>query len=265
MKLLGLLALAGGWVCTLQANPVKLLGEHKSGPIRYSVQVGELEEEAFTAAAIGLLAPPEVKFGRVVRYASEAAALVVERASRLTGCSWEALVTDAVANDVRIPPERCPEVMEAIKIGSSIVRRSVDAKCRVKKELIAGTSDPLWIEIGSAHHEVLALQVRKREGVGRKSHEVKLSAQLFVRTKVRLSTELAKAILEQISSLCPMEDLFVILRNDAAFFGSCMFPSPYLFDGPKEGWEVGSKPQIRGEEAACGVFESKPVSCWHRW
>jgi hypothetical protein len=253
MRLLAVLLLAD--IAFAADAPAEIVNELRKGGIRFFVRVGATDEASVTGDALTLLGPRDVTLGRLVVYASRSAARAVEKESRLDHCSWEDVRTDLRSNNVVIDTGHCPEVSEAIKIGSSILLRTVDSQCRNTKKLLRGTTDPLTVQSMGAEHEALVVSVRSgSSGVP--------FIQLFVRTGSGISTDLAKDILLQLKRISGEAEVGVVVRNDANFVRHCMFPSPYLFDGTASVKTFESEKDHKGGEATCVALDPWPVQCW---
>ncbi len=235
---------------------VSVIHELRTGPIRYAVVVGNLTEEQFTAMAVQVLSPVDVKFGRVVAYVSRDAELVIEKESELDECSWGRLSASAAANGVRIAPGNCPAVSEAIKIGSGLILRAVDSKCRANRKVLLGDADPLSVDVGSRRAEIIAVSLRPA-----RNGEPPF-VNVFVRGKSPLSTGLAEAILARLKSVSTAQEMLVTVRTDSDFVAHCSFPAPYLFDGPASVGRLEAKPPHPGEEVTCSALDPWPVKCW---
>jgi hypothetical protein len=253
MRLLAVFLLAD--VIFAAGAPAETIQELRTGGIRSLVRVGATDEASVVADALNLLGSPDVTLGRLVVYASRSAARAVEKESRLDHCSWDALRMDLKSNAILIDSDHCPEVSEVIKIGSSILLRTVDLQCRSIKKLLRGTSDPLRIHSLGAEHEGLAVSIHAGSSGVPFVH-------LFVRTESGISTDLAKDILLQLKSIAGVTEVGVVVRDDTNFVCDCTFPSPYLFDGPASVRTFESEKDQRGGEATCVALDPWPVQCW---
>lgn len=248
-------------VSLAEASAVKTIEELHAGPMRYRKLVGAVDKDWVKAKAIAELGPRNITFGRLVVYGSRGAARSIERES-YSSCSWKALRTALEANGVIIQPSHCPEVSEAIKIGSSIVLRTVDSSCRSTRSVIQGTSDPLRIRSMGAEHEILAVSLRRRHGKDPSVGTEQVIVSIFVRAGSKPSIRLARDILARFKALSKAEEMMVFVKDNAELFTHCASPAPYLFDGPDSIAAALREPTGAGTEATCSMFDPFPVQCW---
>jgi hypothetical protein len=240
-------------------EPTTVVRELRTGPIRYAVLAGRLNEDQVTAAALNLLGAREVKLGRLVVYASRTAAMVIERENDLDECGWKQLATAASANGVQIAPDHCPEVMEAIKIDSAIVLRTVDQNCGVKSRLLRGKHDPLWVSVGDTRVEILALSFKPH--IKDQFGGERVFVHVFARSESGLSVETARVILTRFRRLSSAREISVAMRNDDDFVMDCSFPAPYLFGGSAAITPLDAEHPRTGALVRCSVFAPSPVNC----
>jgi len=237
------------------AAPCKSIQELRTGVIRSFVRVGPTDEASVMKDAVALLGPNNVKLGRLVIYGSRSAARAVEREGYLDHCSWEGVRTALRYSEVAIDSGRCPEVSEAIKIGSGLLLRTVDAQCRTSRKLLRGTVDSMKIPSMGLKNEILAVSLHA--GADRS-----VSVNVFVRTDAEPTEALAKDILAQLKAISAASEILVMVRKDADFVRHCTFPSPYLFDGPGSVRTLEIEKDKKAGEATCVALDPWPVQCW---
>ena len=158
-------------------------------------------------------------------------------------------------NGVIVEPGHCPEVSEAIKIGTDILLRAVDACCKATAKLIQGTSNPLLVSALGARHEILALSMRV-------VYDGKPFIDMFVRTKSKPTEQLAAGILARIKAVAGAGHLLTVVRDDTCFYAVCGFPAPFLFDGSAP-LEFSRCQSPLSASATCATIRGHSVNCSH--
>jgi hypothetical protein len=228
----------------------------KSGGLRYKSLIGRMDRQEFVKTALGVLSPKEVAFGAVVAYPTAQARLLGGPRDRYDGTyeEWLSFITFYKA-----APGNCPEVQEALKIGTDILYRSMDRGCRTEKFLLQGNRDPLSRTIAGTkvdilHLYALAAPVPKIPG--------RVVMDVYVRAKAGSVTEqLGLAITKEMKPLSgPATDLSVVLRSDVWFLNHPNFPTVFGFW--EKPWYIPTKKEFdRNKEVFCATFDPWPVRC----
>jgi len=211
----------------LRAEQLKVVSHFETQNVRFRSMVGPISDNGFEKMALDYLESKETTLGLVLVYGS-----LNDRAragpGSLDHCAYSLWRSKLEAMNVSA---HCPHIMEAVKIGSSIIITKLDRDCKRTQKRVAGTSDPLDLQIGETKLRILNL------GFSRASTspaDRRLWAGLALKTNGAVSVDLARSALIQIRELTGAEYLMVELRSDIWFKGSCGFPVFFPFeDRPK--------------------------------
>ena len=230
----------------------------KSEGLRYKSLVGRMDRPEFVKTALGVLSPKEVVFGAVVAYPTAQDRLLAGPRDQTDGSyeEWTSFIAFYKA-----APGNCPEVQEALKIGTNIIYRSMDRRCRTDKFLLQGNRDPLNMAIAGTNVDILhvyavpAPEPRIFRGVG-------VFASVFARAKVgSVSERLGVAVTELIRPLSgPATVLYVVLRTDTLFPNKPDFPAVFGFG--ERPWYIPTKEEFeRNKQMFCSAFRGRQIVC----
>jgi len=245
MKTLVLSILAAG--CTLAAD-LQVISDYQGENIRHRTLIGKLSKSEFVALASEFLKSQEIRAGTIAIYGS-ARDRVLTGPYGVDHCGYDLRRT---IMDHNYQPPGCPEVKEAVKIGSAIVVRTLDSDCRRSSDLIRGTTNPLILDGSGTKLEILHLALSQNLG--------RVGVQAYVRTKSSVNTLAARSLTERVQALTGVRDVFVSLRSDAWFFNECEFPTLFPF-------EIQGKVPTREEwyktkYAVCTALSQWPTNCF---
>jgi hypothetical protein len=240
----------------------RVVQESHAGSTRNLILIGRLSPQQIAKRAMQLLGPSEVTMGRLMVYPSEQVSRMVFRESH-TSCIAESLKTFLDNNGLPTEPLRCPEVSEALKVGSNLLLRSVDPDCSTTAKVLQGSENPLIIQAMGERHELVdfAVSVASRSKEAWGTEYPKIAA--FVRTEAKLSTALASNITAQMKKISDARDIVVVVRNDSSFGKHCEYPAPYLFGG-RVALTNNKETALANSagEAVCVSLYTHPVQCW---
>jgi hypothetical protein len=229
---------------------VDLEGDH----VRFRALIGPMSKQGFLAAASDFLGSKAITLGVLVSYGSW-------RDYNLAGpgpvgdhCGYR--LWRSMFDDYRPAQTGCVAVQEAVKVGSAILYRSLDGKCRRISELVQGQASPLDLLVDGNHLEILEMHFHRPIGKENLRH---VGADLFVRTNGHVTVSLAKAVVARLEAVTGAPDIDVILRPDSWFFDVCGFPAVYPFEDMAK---VPSEEEFhRTRYIACGLFAPSSIRC----
>jgi hypothetical protein len=232
---------------------LKPIADVEVGPTLFKCAIGRIDRAEFSKLALYALGSSHVKLGVIAVYGSNRDRSIAGiRGEDHCGYeTWRQLISNYDS-----AKSGCPEVAEAIKIGGNIVLRTVDRNCRIRSEIIQGSTSPLIVSVNRQSYEVLELRFPilflKREHPG-------IAVTLYVSTQGSVSKDNAAEVLRQVRTITGHRDVSVVLRRDTWFFNDCGFPAFYAFGGPVQ---VPEKDEFyRSKYASCGGSEHWPVRC----
>jgi hypothetical protein len=241
----------------LLASDVRVVSDLSGPPqVRYRCLIGKLGRQQFTSMATEFLRPEGVTLGMLAAYGTErqreiAGPRLLDFGS-YTGSQW-------LLKEYDIDRNGCPEVQQAVKLGSSILLRWMDRNCNSGKQLLQGKTNPLEMVVAGKMVHLLELAFWNPT-VGEEKQSVDLVS-FFARTSETPSVSRAKAILAHVQVITRTEKLALTLRSDSWFYGAGDFPVFFPFEGrPKFPTleEFNRAPQVH-----CSSFGGKdPIGCF---
>jgi hypothetical protein len=223
------------------AQDVKTVSDFEGERVRYRVVEGGVAPADFAKMAADFLGPGGVTLGVLTAYGSPQARAVAGAADAAQ-CDYESWRSRVTAYDRTTLG--CPEVQQAIKIGSSVVVRRLGKDCRRSRE---AATNPLDLMIGGASFETLHVMV----GSGG-------AARFYVRTDRPPTGKLAKSVLSRLTAATGVRNLTVTLRADKWFYDDCGFPAFFPF----EDVEIPSRQAyLRTKSAICAMDAGGSVQC----
>jgi hypothetical protein len=148
-----------------------------------------------------------------------------------------------------------------VKIGETIVLRTIDTECRSEDVLLQGTSDPMSVELSGTDYQVLAVTIQPlaKDQVERK--DMFSPVHFFVRTDGEVSKDRAMELLEWAQQVTTAPDMSVVLRNDQWFAMHCDFP--LIFPSARLPIAIPTKSEfLKTREVYCGKLRAWPVQCY---
>ena len=236
-----------------RAADLQIVTDFQGENVRYRALIGKLTNAEFVVLASEFLKSNEITVGAIAVYGSARERVL---AGPLGGdhCGYDTRRATIESNDHR---PGCPEVKEAIKIGSAMIVRTLNADCRRSSDLIQGDTNPLILDARGEKVEILHLSFSRPIG---RSNLRRIGVQLYVRAASGGSVDAAKAITETFRTATRVRDLSVELRSDSWFFNDCQFPVQFPF-------EAQERTPTRAEwykttYAVCSTSEQWPIRCF---
>jgi hypothetical protein len=240
----------------LLAGELTVKSDLAADGIRFQLSTGKMPKDDFLRKALVLLEPKSIRLGVIVNYPSDADRLLA--GPRLEfHCTYEEWL--AKVSESRVQQGECPVVQEAMKVGASIVYRSIDKKCSIDHLLLQGGSDPLLLRIGNSQIEILSMDFGEPAKADRKQ---RAQFRLYAWADRRSVTEaLARALTAKMKAMAGGLDVSVRLRSDAWFLADCGFPLLYGF-GKREGVPPTKEQFLHTRTVFCSAFDPWPVGCF---
>jgi hypothetical protein len=152
---------------------------------------------------------------------------------------------------------RCPEVSQAIKIGSAVAMRRVDRRCNVAYSHF-GSRDPLHLNLQGDHTEVLDLVISIRSS-GDKQKAI-FSLAVFINADT-VSTDIGRKVVQYMHDVSSIDYITVVVRSDRWFWTHCDFPPLSIFKGRVE--TIPSESELlKSKEIVCGTFAGRQIRCF---
>jgi len=244
----------------IASSNVRALWDTQNGPVYTAGVVGAISASEFSAEALRRLAARSIRIGTFVAYPTQEDWLRGKGYGG-TDCMYENWRAELERRRLTIRPLRCPEVSQAIKIGTVIVVRRINANCEIVREIVQGGADPLQLDLSGSRYSVLdvVIQPLTKEQVAAK--DMFSPIHIFARTDGQITPERAGELLQYIKTLSHADDMTVILRNDQWFVTECDFPVLFLFDGVPSA--MPSKEEaLNARKAVCVALKQWPVRCY---
>lgn len=236
------------------------LWETRNGPVFSAGRVAPMSDIEFRREALRLLSPADVRLGTFLVYPSNED-WVRARGIGGTDCQYEHWRDALDRRQLATHPLRCPEVSQAIKIGSTILTRRINSKCQAVRSIIRGNADPLHVELSGSKYQVLDLIVQPISKDQLRRGDMFSPVHIFVQTDDEVRTEGAKDLFSHFQDLSAAPDISVILRNDQWFVTECDFPVLFLFASLPP--EIPSKVEVKNaRQAYCGAARKSVVGCF---
>lgn len=230
------------------------VSEFRSVKARDLVMVGVISDDAFKRMALSVLGPKTVSLGKLVAYETAQDRVIASR-QPADHCSYG--VWRATVEAYRKNYSGCPAVKEAVKIGDSIVVRTVSSGCRRTRIVLKGSADPLLLDVAGRAVEILEISVGPLTSI---PGEQQVAANFYCRTATAISKHLAETLTSYLIGLTGIRAMGVVIRPDVWFVTDCGFPTIYPFE------DFGSLPSydwlVRAPGAGCAAFtKDGKVSC----
>lgn len=211
----------------LLASDVRVVSDLSGPPqVRYRCLIGQVERQRFTSMATEFLRPEGVTLGMLAAYGTNWQHFVAGPRMLASG-SYEG--AQWLLKQYDIDRNGCPEVQQAVKLGSSILLRWMDRNCNSGKQLLQGKANPLEMVVGGKMVQLLELAFW-HPTVGEEQQSVNLVG-IFARISGTPSVSHAKAILAQVQAITRTDTLALTLRSDPWFYGAGDFPVLFPFEG----------------------------------
>lgn len=224
----------------LLAQDAKPVSEFVGERVRYRALVGGIAPADFAKVAADFLGPAGVTLGVMMAYGSPQT-YSIAGPGQATACDYESWRSRVTSYDRTALG--CPEVQQAIKIGSEMLVRRLTQDCR---RAVEAAASPLDLMIGGASFQILHVTV----GGG--------AARFYVRTDRPPTGKLAKSVLQRLAADTGERSLTVTLRSDKWFFDDCGFPAFYPF----EDVEIPSRQAyLRTKAALCTMDARGSIEC----
>jgi hypothetical protein len=242
-------------VSLLPAAEIKVADSLQADGVRRQILIGAMSTQEFVNAALKLLGPPDVKLGVLINYLSYDDRFLAGPPNAYH-CSYESWTSRIAA--LKLSSGECPEVREAIKLGSSLIYRSVNRNCRVEHKLLLGKGNPLVMDVGGTAVHVLYVDIGG-PGEGDKLHRLNIGFYAMV-SHGEATEGLGRALLTKMRPLVGPAEIWVNLREDSWFLADCGFPAFYGFE-ERAGAPPSKEKFLQSKRASCWAIYSRPVQC----
>jgi hypothetical protein len=242
-------------VSLLPAAEVKVADNLQADGVRRQVLIGAMSTQEFINTALKLLGPPDIKLGALINYLSYRDRFLAGPPNR-DECRYEGWKSNIAA--LRLSSDECPEVREAMKLGSSLIYRSVNRNCRVEHKLLLGKGSPLIMDVGGTVVHLLYIDIGK-SSEGDKLSRLNIGFYAMV-GHGEATEELGRALMAKVRHLAGPANLWVSLREDSWFVTDCGFPTFYGFE-ERAGAPPSKEQFLQSKRASCWAIYSRPVQC----
>ena len=245
MRILVLSVLVAG--CSLAAD-LQTVSDFQTENVRSRELIGKISKSEFVALASEFLKSKDITAGAIAVYGSKRDR-VLAGPYGVDHCSYDLRRS---IMDYNYQPPSCPEVKEAIRIGSAIVVRTVDSNRRRSRDLIQGSTNPLILDGSGPNIEILHLTLSQNLG--------RVGVQAYIRTNSSVNTVAARSLTERVRDMTGVRDVLVSLRSDVWFFNECEFPTLYPFE--IHGKVPNREEWYKTKYAVCSASAQWPTNCF---